>query len=110
MTIKIRAAAFFACMLLARAFVPAARAGAPRSNTSSRKMISSIFDLLGGPDKKMVDPNDALPGREMKMPNIDGLRHYVLGNKIDEVPENHEVAVFANGCFWGSEKGRRIHT
>ena len=107
---KVCIAAFFACMIFAKAFVPAARAGAPRSNTSSRKMISSILDLLGGPDKKMVDPSDALPGREMKMPNIDGLRHYVLGNKIEEVPENHEVAVFANGCFWGSEKGRRIHT
>jgi peptide-methionine (S)-S-oxide reductase len=39
------------------------------------------------------------------MPNIDGLRHYVLGNVIDEVPEGMKVAVFANGCFWGSEKG-----
>ena len=22
-----------------------------------------------------------------------------------QVPEGHKVAVFANGCFWGSEKG-----
>jgi len=32
-------------------------------------------------------------------------RHYVLGNKMDEVPDGFKVAVFANGCFWGSEKG-----
>ena len=24
---------------------------------------------------------------------------------MDDVPEGHKVAVFANGCFWGSEKG-----
>ena len=39
------------------------------------------------------------------MANIDGLRHYVLGNSITKVPDGHKVAVFANGCFWGSEKG-----
>lgn len=86
-----------------RAFLPAVRA---TTNSSSRKMISSLLDLLGGPDKsKLIDPERALPGRQTKMPNIDTLRHYVLGNKIDEVPEGHKVAVFANGCFWGSEKG-----
>jgi peptide-methionine (S)-S-oxide reductase len=53
----------------------------------------------------MVSPDKALPGRSQKMPNIDGLKHYVLGNPIDKVPDGHEVAVFANGCFWGSEKG-----
>merc|ERR1719157_496921 len=32
-------------------------------------------------------------------------RHRVLGTKMDAVPEGHKVAVFANGCFGGSEKG-----
>jgi hypothetical protein len=41
----------------------------------------------------------------VKMGGIEGLRHVVLGTNIDEVPERHKVAVFANGCFWGSEKG-----
>jgi peptide-methionine (S)-S-oxide reductase len=95
-------------------------------------MISSLLDLLGGGgsfDKsQLIDPSKALPGRSQKMPNIDGLKHYVLGNRIDHVPEDHQVAVFANGvssgclgifqmessshfkigfsqCFWGSEKG-----
>merc|ERR1712028_266705 len=44
-------------------------------------------------------------GRSTTMPNIEGLRHYVLGNKLTEVPEGYKVAIFANGCFWGSEKG-----
>jgi peptide-methionine (S)-S-oxide reductase len=39
------------------------------------------------------------------MSGIEGTRHFVLGTKMDEVPEGHKVAVFANGCFWGSEKG-----
>lgn len=39
------------------------------------------------------------------MANIEGSRHYVLGTDMTKVPEGHKVAVFANGCFWGSEKG-----
>mmetsp|Transcript_32752 Transcript_32752/g.49362 ORF Transcript_32752/g.49362 Transcript_32752/m.49362 type:complete len:313 (-) Transcript_32752:54-992(-) len=70
------------------------------------RMIGSILDLLGGPDKsELISPDKALPGRSTKMANIDGLRHYVLGNKLTEVPKGYEEAVFANGCFWGSEKG-----
>jgi len=65
-------------------------------------MISSLFDLMGGGggafDKsQLINPARALPGRTKKMPNIDNLKHYVLGNKIDYVPEGHQVAVFANG-------------
>merc|ERR1711988_1358950 len=40
-----------------------------------------------------------------KMPGIEGSRHFVLGTKMEDIPEGHKVAVFANGCFWGSEKG-----
>jgi len=68
-------------------------------------MVSGILDLLSGGEPTMVTPDRALPGRKQKMPNIKGLRHYVLGNDIETVPEGHKVAVFANGCFWGSEKG-----
>jgi len=74
------------------------RAGAPR--------MQSLFDLLSGmsmKDKELIAPKDALPGRPQPMMVPD--RHYVLGNKMEGVPEGCKVAVFANGCFWGSEKG-----
>lgn len=89
---------------VAKAFVvPAARAAKP---VTSVRMISNILGLFGGPDKsQLIAPEKALPGRSQKMANIDNLRHFVLGNKIDEVPAGMEEAVFANGCFWGSEKG-----
>lgn len=90
------------------AFAPSAVRAAPKTPTHKQplRMIGSILDLLGGMDKsQLIDPEKALPGRETKMPNIDGYRHYVLGNKLTEVPEGYKEAVFANGCFWGSEKG-----
>jgi peptide-methionine (S)-S-oxide reductase len=83
-----------------------ARAATTANKQPGLRMISNILGLLGGPNKsELIAPEKALKGRSQKMPNIDGLRHYVLGNVIDEVPEGMKVAVFANGCFWGSEKG-----
>merc|ERR1712048_208863 len=53
---------------------------------------------------KLVAPKDALKGREKKMPISD--KHHVLHNPMEGPwPENMKVCVFANGCFWGSEKG-----
>merc|ERR1711920_875203 len=72
---------------------------APRAGDA--RMLS-LMDLLFS-EPKMISPEEALPGREQTM-QVAG-RHYVLGNKMNEVPEGHKVAVFANGCFWGSEKG-----
>lgn len=93
------------CAASSKAFAPFARASKSPAKQPVR-MISSLLDLLGGPDKSsLIEPEKALKGRSQKMPNIDGLRHYVLGNKLEEVPEGFEEAVFANGCFWGSEKG-----
>ena len=98
----------------ARAFVVAphsiartatAATAATANRQTQHRMISSILDLLGGGEAQMVTPEQALPGRKQPMANIDNLRHYVLGNKLTEVPEGHDVCVFANGCFWGSEKG-----
>lgn len=79
----------------------------PRNGAASvRRNLGSIFDMMGGGgDLQLVSPDKALPGRPQKMAGIDGSRHFVLGNKMDVVPEGHKVAVFANGCFWGSEKG-----
>ena len=70
-------------------------------------MIGSILDLLGGGGgAEMISKEKALPGRSNPVPNIEGYRHYVLGNPLTEVPPGHEVAVYASGCFWGSEKGQ----
>merc|ERR1719316_869196 len=52
----------------------------------------------------LVSREDALPGRKeaMKVSN----EHYVLKNPMrGPWPANFQVCVFANGCFWGSEKG-----
>jgi len=65
--------------------------------------LGSLLDLMGGGEATLIDPKKALPGRTTPMMVPD--RHYVLGNKMQEVPEGYKVAVFANGCFWGSEKG-----
>jgi len=77
---------------------------APRAE--SPRMIGSLFDILGGGaggGPQLIEPENALPGRKQKMQIND--RHRVLGTKMDDVPDGHKVAVFANGCFWGSEKG-----
>jgi len=52
----------------------------------------------------MISPEQAMKGRPAKMAGITGLKHYVLKNDLEEVPDGYEQAVFANGCFWGSEK------
>jgi len=53
---------------------------------------------------EMIPPEKALKGREEKMQVSD--THFVLGNPMEGPwPENMKVLVFANGCFWGSEKG-----
>ena len=51
----------------------------------------------------MVDPEEALPGREEPMEVPD--RHYVNGNPLEPpFPDGMETAVFGNGCFWGAER------
>jgi len=88
--------AFRAGALPGAARVVHSRAGLPVA-------LGSLLDLMGGGEATLIDPKKALPGRTTPMMVPD--RHYVLGNKMKEVPEGYKVAVFANGCFWGSEKG-----
>ena len=92
--------AFHAAMRTA--FVAGAKTAAGAKRGAGVAMLGSLFGLI--PQPEMVKPEDALPGRANKMPVAP--RHYVLGNKMEGPwPEGYKVAVFANGCFWGSEKG-----
>jgi peptide-methionine (S)-S-oxide reductase len=78
----------------------ATRGGASRAASAS--MLGGLFGLMAEP--KMVTPENALKGRSQKMQVAP--KHYVLGTPMEGPwPEGYKVAVLANGCFWGSEKG-----
>ena len=52
---------------------------------------------------RMVDADEALPGREERMPVPE--RHDVLGTPIaPPFPKGLEQAVVGMGCFWGAER------
>jgi peptide-methionine (S)-S-oxide reductase len=52
---------------------------------------------------KLVDPSEALPGRERRM--VVPARHDVLGTPLEPpFPEDLQQAVFGLGCFWGAER------
>jgi peptide-methionine (S)-S-oxide reductase len=60
-----------------------------------------VFGL--GHKTKMIDPANALPGRQQEMPVAQ--RHAVLGTPLKPpFPERLEQAVVAMGCFWGAER------
>lgn len=55
--------------------------------------------------KKAIMPlkEDALPGREEKMPVPD--KHFVNNNTLQgPFPDNTQQAMFGLGCFWGAER------
>merc|ERR1719213_882975 len=71
----------------------------PRAGLRGLKM--NLLDVLQG---KTGGDGNYLPGRDTALPVPQ--KHFVLKNPMKGPwPEGHKVAVFANGCFWGSEKG-----
>jgi len=68
--------------------------------TSNQIYIRVFFRTM----PMMVSKDAALRGRSKKMAL--SKEHYVLGNPMEGPwPAECNVLVFANGCFWGSEKG-----
>lgn len=63
-----------------------------------------LFMMGAGGSSEIVAKQDALPGRSSKMKV--SAQHYVLKTPMEGPwPDHMKVFVFANGCFWGSEKG-----
>ena len=59
--------------------------------------------MFGQHKTRMVDPEDALPGRDEQMPVATA--HAVLGTPMTPpFPGGMEQTVFGLGCFWGAER------
>jgi peptide-methionine (S)-S-oxide reductase len=59
--------------------------------------------FFGRDKRRMVEPADALPGREGEMPVPP--RHEALGSPLKgPFPDGVQQAIFGMGCFWGAER------
>jgi peptide-methionine (S)-S-oxide reductase len=67
----------------------------------ARSSIDGMF--LFREKSKMIEPEQALPGRSH--PLVVPERHDVLGTPLKPpFPDGYEQAVFGLGCFWGAER------
>ncbi|CAJ1398541.1 unnamed protein product [Effrenium voratum] len=81
----------------------AALAQAATGRGRSRRLLHGSRVAMGG-SIRMISKEEALPGRQEELRISE--KHYVLGTPMKGPwPEGHDMFVFANGCFWGSEKG-----
>ncbi|AGY58549.1 peptide-methionine (S)-S-oxide reductase MsrA [Gloeobacter kilaueensis] len=61
-----------------------------------------LFDKLDT-KIKMPSPEQALPGRQQKMPVPE--KHFVNGHPlVPPFAEGYQTAIFGLGCFWGAER------
>ena len=59
--------------------------------------------MFGRDKRRMIEPDEALPGRSQTMPVP--AAHHVNGHTLGpDFPEGIETAVFGMGCFWGAER------
>ena len=59
--------------------------------------------LFGSDKTTLIDPAEALPGREQQIAVPE--RHFVLGTPLKPpFPEGVRTAIFGMGCFWGAER------
>ena len=81
-----------------------AAAGAVQAVQARRRRgVHSSRVSMGGM-LRMITKDEALPGRAKEMPISE--KHFVLGTPMKGPwPAGSDMFVFANGCFWGSEKG-----
>ncbi|KAM5174060.1 mitochondrial peptide methionine sulfoxide reductase isoform 2-T2 [Callospermophilus lateralis] len=74
-----------------------------RATRRARQLIHSLLPVPRMSASKLVEPQEALPGRGEPMPVA--AKHHVNGNRtVEPFPEGTQMAVFGMGCFWGAER------
>lgn len=69
----------------------------------SERQSGNVGGMLFGKNPEMPSADSALKGRQA--PLDPGSHHFVNGNPlVGPWPPGFEVAVFGNGCFWGTEE------